>query len=117
METDSAELARRFLAALSACDQAAVGELVHPEVEIRTERTLHRGRDAAMKWSGTSFDHLGRRYVPAEIEETPSGVLVHAELQYVWRESGEVGDTSRVAIELGIRDGLISSWYLFDEPE
>jgi len=28
-----------------------------------------------------------------------------------------VGDTSRVAIELGIRDGLISSWYLIDEPE
>jgi hypothetical protein len=44
-------------------------------------------------------------------------VLVHAELQYVWRESGVVGDSSRVAIELGIRDGLISSWYLLDEPE
>jgi ketosteroid isomerase-like protein len=114
---DSAELARRFLAALSAGDQAAVGELVHPEVEIRTERTIHRGRVAAMKWSGKIFDHLFRRYVPVEIEETPSGVLVHAELQYVWRDSGRVGDTSRVAIELGIRDGLISSWYLLDEPD
>jgi hypothetical protein len=58
-----------------------------------------------------------RRYVPVEIEETPSGVLVHAELQYVWKGSDQVGDTSRVAIELGIRDGLISSWYLLDEPE
>jgi ketosteroid isomerase-like protein len=115
--TDSAELARRFLAALSAGDQAAVGELVHPEVEIRTERTLHRGRLAAMEWAGKVFDHLVRRYVPVEIEETPSGVLVHAELQYVWRHSGKIGDSSRVAIELGIRDGLISSWYLLDEPE
>jgi ketosteroid isomerase-like protein len=113
----SAELARRFLAALSAGDRAAVGELVHPEVEIRTERTVHRGRLAAMEWSGKVFDHLVRRYVPVKIEETPSGVLVHAELQYVWREEGEVGDTSRVAIELGIRDGLVSSWYLIDEPE
>ena len=110
---DSAEVARRFLAALSVGDQAAVGELVHPEVEIRTERKVHRGRRAAIK----VFDHLTRRYVPVEIEETPSGVLVHAELQYVWRESGKVGDSSRVAIELGIRDGLISSWYLLDEPE
>jgi ketosteroid isomerase-like protein len=114
---DSAELARRFLAALSAGDQAAVGELVHPEIEIRTERTVHRGRLAAIEWSGKVFDHLVRRYIPVEIEETPSGVLVHAELQYVWRESGKVGDSSRVAIELGIRDGLISSWYLLDEPE
>jgi hypothetical protein len=39
------------------------------------------------------------------------------ELQYVWRESGEVGDSSPVAIELGIRDGLISSWFLIEEPD
>jgi ketosteroid isomerase-like protein len=113
---DSDELARRFLAALSVGDRAVVGELVHPEVEIRTERTVHRGRVAAMEWAGKVFDHLVRRYVPIEIEPTTSGVLVHAELRYVWRQSGEVGDTSRVAIELGIRDGLISSWYLSDEP-
>lgn len=94
-----------------------MGELVHPEVEIRTERTVHHGRVPAMEWAGKVFDHLVRRYVPVEIEQTPSGVLVHAELQYVWRESGVVGDTSRVAIELGIRDGFISSWYLVDEPE
>ena len=70
-----------------------------------------------MEWGAKAFDHLVRRYLPLEIEQTPKGVLVHAELQYVWRESGVVGDTSRVAIELGIRDGLISSWYLVDEPD
>ena len=43
-------------------------------------------------------------------------ILVHAELQYVWRGSGNVGDTSRVRIDLGVRDGLISSWHLEDEP-
>ena len=95
----------------------AVGELVHPEIEIKTERTVHHGRDAAVAWAGKEFDHLVRRYVPKEIEETSDGVIVHAELQYVWRESGGVGDTSRVRIELGIRDGLITSWHLEDEPE
>jgi len=94
-----------------------VGELVHPEIEIKTERTVHRGREAAVAWAGKRFDHLVRRYVPREIDETPDGVLVHAELQYVWRETARVGDTSRVQIELGIRDGLISSWHLEDEPE
>lgn len=92
-----------------------MGELVHPDVEIRTERTVHRGREAASRWAGKTFDHLVRRYLPLEIEQRENGLLVHAELQYVWRESGEVGDSSRVAIELGIRDGLISSWYLSDE--
>jgi hypothetical protein len=94
-----------------------VGELVHPEVEIRTERTVHRGREAAVRWAGKAFDHLIRRYVPVEIEPAGGGVLVHANLEYVWRENGEVGDSSRVRIELGIRDGLISSWYLVDEPD
>jgi hypothetical protein len=92
-----------------------VGELVHPEVEIRTERTVHRGREAAIEWSGRTFDNLVRRYLPTAIEHREGGVLVHAELQYVWRDSGEVGDSSPVAIELGIRDGLISSWYLREE--
>jgi hypothetical protein len=95
----------------------AVGELVHPEVEIHTERTVHRGREAAVAWAGKEFDHLIRRYVPVEIEDTDSGMLVHARLEYVWRESGEVGDTSRVGIELGVRDEKISSWRLEDEPD
>ena len=94
-----------------------MGELVHPEVEIRTERTVHRGRAAAIAWSGKTFDWLVRRYVPVAIERRPAGVLVHAELQYVWRHSGEVGDSTRVGIELGIRDGLVSSWYVLDEHE
>ena len=110
-----AELARRFLAALSEGDQAAVGELVHPEVEIRTERTTHRGRDAAVDWSAKGFDHLTRRYVPLEVEQREHGLLVMAELQYVWTETGDVGDTTRVGIALGVRDGLVSSWELLED--
>jgi hypothetical protein len=90
----------------------AVGELVHPEVEIRTKRGVHRGRPAAMDWSEKAFDNLVRRYVPTSIERSGDGVLVRAELEYRWRESGEVADRNQVEIELGIRDGLISSWHL-----
>jgi hypothetical protein len=92
-----------------------VGGLVHPDVEIHTERTVHHGRVAAVDWSGKGFDHIERRYAPSRIEETDDGVAIEAELQYVWSESGEVADSSPVRIELGIRDGLISSWRLFEE--
>jgi hypothetical protein len=70
---------------------------------------------AALEWSSKAFDHIIRRYVPQRIEETDEGVHVEAELQYVWRESGEVADSAPVRLELGIRDGLISSWRLFEE--
>lgn len=89
-----------------------MGRLVHPEVEIHTARSVHRGRDAAMDWSQKSFDHIARRYVPVEITPTGEGVRVEAELQYVWKETGDVGDTSAVTIDLGVRDGLIGSWNL-----
>ncbi len=69
-----------------------------------------------MEWSGKTFDHIERRYLPQRIEHRPEGVLVHAELQYIWRDSQDIGDSSPVAIELGIRDNLISSWYLLEEP-
>ena len=94
-----------------------MGELVHPEVEIRTERTVHRGREAAVDWSGKGFDHLIRRYVPLEIERRPDSVLVKAELQYVWRESGRVANATPVAIELGVREGVVSSWDLIEQDE
>ncbi len=67
-----------------------------------------------MEWSGKVFDNLLRRYAPVEIEQVEGGVRVKAELQYVWRDSGKVGDSSPVAIELGIRNGLISSWRLHE---
>jgi hypothetical protein len=89
-----------------------VGELVHPEIEIHTDRTTHRGLEAAVAWSGKGFDHIYRRYVPEAIEETPDGLRVTARLEYVWRETGDVGDTTAVEIELGVRDGLVSSWRL-----
>lgn len=92
-----------------------MGELVHPQVEVRTERTTHRGREAAVEWVGKTYEHLTRRFEPLEVEIHDNGVLVRAELQYVWRESGEVGDRTRVGIALGVRDGLVSSWELFEE--
>ena len=62
------------------------------------------------------IDRPGKQLVIA-LKNTDAGVLVHARLEYVWRESEKIGDSSRVAIELGIRDGLISSWHLEDEPD
>jgi hypothetical protein len=94
-----------------------VAELVHPEVEIHTERRALRGRAAAVEWSSKAFDHVERRYEPIEIEPGPGGVAVRATLQYVWTDSGVVGDEAEVLIELGIRDGLISSWRLFEDPD
>ena len=92
-----------------------MGALVHPEVEIRTKRTTHRGRDAAVEWSAKGFDHLTRRYVPRQIQQREHGLLVRADLQYVWTETGQVGSSDEVGIALGVRDGLVSSFEVLEE--
>lgn len=88
--------------------------ILHPEVSIHTSSGTIEGIDSATEWSGKRFDHLDRRYRPLEIIPTPTGAIVKAALEYVWRESGEVADSQEVEVEVGVRDGRISSWRLID---
>jgi NifU-like protein involved in Fe-S cluster formation len=76
---------------------------------------VHGGREAAIEWAGKVFDHLVRRYVPVEIEETDSGVWSTPSPIRLARERGRKDLAGRD--RFGIRDGLISSWYLLDEPD
>jgi hypothetical protein len=72
---------------------------------------------AALQWSSKAFDHIERRYVPVKVEDAGDVVHIDAELHYVWSESGEVADSTPVRIELGVADGLISSWRLFEDRD
>lgn len=39
-----------------------------------------------------------------------------ARVQYVWRESGRIGDEWLLGIALDFRDGKLLRWRLFDDP-
>jgi hypothetical protein len=42
-------------------------------------------------------------------------VLAH--VQYLWRETGELGDSSPVAIVLTFREGKLSRWHVYETWE
>ena len=109
-------VARQLLDALSRGDIDAFAALVHPEVEIHTARGIRRGADAARDWASRAYDHVERRYEVEEIHVAGESVLVLARVKYVWRESGEVGDSEPVALELDFEQGSLRRWRLDDDP-
>jgi ketosteroid isomerase-like protein len=116
VSTEAPELARRVFDALNRQDHEAFLELAHPEVEIRTARGVCRGLEGAAAWACGKYEHLARRYAVEELREGRNGILALVRIQYVWRETGEVGDDSKVAIALGFRDGKLVRWRLYEDP-
>ena len=114
MTEPSAELARSVLEALSRGDVQAFVELVHPEIEIRTARGVWRGREEAEEWAQKGYEHLERRYPIDELRVSGEDVLAFVRAQYVWRDTGLVGDEEPTVIELAFRDGQLVRWVFRD---
>lgn len=109
------ELIALAVEAISDSDPARLRPLLAPEVEVVTGRAIHRGPDAAATWSQKRYEHLDRRYVIDHVEPSGRGWLVSARVQYVWRESGEIGDSSPAFLAFEVDDSRITALSLHDE--
>lgn len=110
MSPSNADLARQVLEALSHGDVSGFAAIVHPEIEIRTARTTHLGADAATEWAHKRYEHLNRHYVIDSLEEKGDEVVARVRTQYVWRESGLVGDEEPAVIDLAFKDCRLFRW-------
>ena len=77
--------------------------LVHPEIEIRTAQTTYLGPEAATEWAQKRYEHLERHYAIDRLEEKGDHVVARVRTQYVWRDSGLVGDEEPAVIDLAIQ--------------
>jgi hypothetical protein len=103
-----AELAAKAIAAINSQDPRLIAVTFDPRAEIRTSRNVHTGIEAAIRWAEKSYDHLDRRYTINATHARGDAVLVLGSVDYVWREEGEVGDSSPIALRLEFRDGLVT---------
>jgi hypothetical protein len=106
----SAELAREVLRALSEGDVSLFATLVHPAIEIRTARGVRQGAEQAEEWAQKGYEHLERRFAIDELKVKGDHVLALVRTQYVWRDSGLVGNEEPTAIELAFKDGKLIRW-------
>jgi ketosteroid isomerase-like protein len=106
----NADLARRILEALSLGDVPGFAAMVHPEIEIRTAKTTYLGPEAATEWAQKRYEHLERHYAIDRLEERGDHVIARVRTQYVWRESGLVGDEEPTVIDLAFKEGKLVRW-------
>ena len=106
-----------MLGALSDGDVQAFAALVHPEIEIRTSRGARRGLDEAEEWAQKRYEHLERHYVIDDLRAEGDEVLALVRTQYVWRDSGLVGDEEPTVIELSFKDGKLVRWEFREDVE
>jgi ketosteroid isomerase-like protein len=111
----SPALARQVLETLGRGDIEGFARLVHPDVEIHTARGVRRGPEQARAWAGRTYEHLERRYEIEDMHVAGGDVLVDAQVQYVWRHSGEIGDSSPVAVVMRFEDGRLRRWQVYDD--
>jgi hypothetical protein len=105
------ELAERVIGALRRDDAAAFGELVSDDIEIETARGVRRGHAEALAWARNKYDYLQRCFSIDEIKPLGrGGLLARGRTEYIWKDSGEVGDSSPVAIEMRFRGGKLARW-------
>jgi ketosteroid isomerase-like protein len=108
-------LARAVLDALSRNDVHAFGELASDEIEIHTARGVRHGHAEAVAWAANKYDHLQRRYaVDAMKPAGDDGFVVHGRTEYVWKDGGEVADSSPVKIEMRFAGGKLVLWRFLD---
>ena len=115
------EIAGLALEAISDRDADRLLPLLAPGVSIRTMRGTHEGADAVLAWMRKGYDHLDKRYVLQEPElESPADggpMLFSARVEYVWRETGEVGDSTPIFIVLEIAGGLLLRLEFYESRE
>ncbi len=103
----NAELARHVLEALSLGDVPDFAAIVHPEIEVQTAKTTYLGPEAATEWAQKRYEHLERHYAIDRLDEHGDHVVARVRTQYVWRESGLVGNEEPTVIDLTFRDGKL----------
>jgi hypothetical protein len=117
---EPAEIVRLALEAISDRDAERLAPLLVPDVTIRTGSGKHQGADAAGAWARKGYDHLDKRYALADAEPaaTANGsYLWAARVEYVWRESGEVGDASPIWLVVELDGPLIRRLELHDSEQ
>lgn len=114
----SEELIELALEAISEHSPERLRPLVDPEVKVVTERGVHQGAEAVLAWAAKSYENLNRRFAVDALEPVGAGLLGAGRVEYVWRDTGEVGDSTPIFLGLRLSEnGLLAGLSLHDERQ
>jgi hypothetical protein len=109
------ERAAAIVAAINERDPERFAALVGEDAEVRTGRRVLSGADLVAKWASKEYDHLVKRYAIDEYRADGETVLALGSVQYVWSESGDVGDSSPIALRIELAGEQLRSLEVHDD--
>jgi ketosteroid isomerase-like protein len=109
--------ALKFVRAFNEGDLDAFNEVLHPDVEIHSNRGLREGRDAARAWATRAPGGVQQTIETGDSCESHSEVLLEIKRHWHWDEDGSHAATDEMAWLFGFRDGLIHSWRPFEDRD
>ena len=109
------EVLRRYVDALNRRDLPAMLDLLDPDVELSTRKGLRRGHDGVRAWLGEPYKELDVERVVDRMQVAGHLVVAAGRIRHRWRDTGEIGDESEVAILAQIEDDRIVRLQTFDD--
>ena len=113
--SSAVERAAAVVAAINERDPERFLALVGDDAEVRTGRKVHSGADLIAKWAAKEYDHLVKRFAIDEYRADAETVLALGSVQYVWAESGDVGDSSPIALTIELAGERLRSLEVHDD--
>jgi hypothetical protein len=111
------ELVELALEAIGDRDPERLRPLLSPRIRITTGRGTHEGTAAALRWAAKGYEYLDRRFALEELVDLGPGMLGRGRVEYVWRDSGEVGDARPAFFTFTLSDGLLAGLTLHDDEQ
>lgn len=115
MSNPFAERARAIVEAINSRQPERLEGVLEDASEVVTGRTTHAGQEAISAWARKEYDHLVRRYAIDEYRVAGESVLALGSVQYCWSESGEVADSSPIAIRIELDGELLRRLEIHDD--
>jgi len=108
-----AEVVRRYVDALNRRDLPAMLELLDPDVELITRRGPKRGHDDVRAWLGEPYAELDVERIVDRVQV--AGHTVVGRIRHRWRETGEIGDETAIAVLAQVENDRIVRVQTFDD--
>jgi hypothetical protein len=93
--------------------------LVDPEVEFHTFRGVERGLEGARRFAESNGprEHYLTHVVHEQAFDAGDQVVVFGNIQRRWRETGELGDETRIGAVFTLRAGKVMRFQVFHDRE
>jgi ketosteroid isomerase-like protein len=119
MSEENLAMVQRFADRVNEQDIPGFLALVDPEAELHTFRGVEQGLEGARRFavSNGPQEHYLTHVVHEQAIDAGDLVVVSANIQRRWRETGELGDETRVGVVFTLREGKVLRFQVFRDRQ